>query len=176
MDEKEIPGYERYTITQEGFVTNEGRPVKIKYMNNSTPYVSLFKDGKYRNFAVAKLVATCFLGDTKKYPSDVICYRDGDNHNFHITNIYWSSRSEAYSTMFKSKTAYSENRLKNLRNKLCKKVECMIRTHEGYILDKKYDSIKDASEDKNVSSASISSALRNTNRMCAGRYWRYTEE
>lgn len=175
MNKISIEGFENYFITPEGSVFNGDRPLKVMFSSYNTPIVRLFKEGKYYMFSVAKLVALAFLGKPEN-PSDVVGYRDGNNHNFHKDNIFWTSRSEAYSKFYREKNRYSEARLEKLRKKICKPVVSCKRTPHGLVQVKAYDSIADAARDMNVGSASIMRCLKNQNNSCMGLAWRYVSK
>jgi hypothetical protein len=172
MNKKEIEGFDNYSITPEGLVLNGDRPLKVMFGNHNTPIVRLFKDGEYFTFGVAKLVALTYLGKPEN-PSDVVGFLDGNNHNYHVDNLYWTSRSEAYSKFYREKNRYSEARLEKLRKKLCKPVMSCKRTLQGLVQLKVYESISDAARDKGVAPASILRCLKDEKASCMGLAWRY---
>ena len=104
---KDIPGYEGiYQASNYGEIrTVEGKTTCNKYHgkrvwksrvlkgrgDNKTTgkRVSLWKDGKSKDFLVARLVATAFLG----YPPDgfTVNHKDGNRLNNRIENLEWLS-------------------------------------------------------------------------------------
>lgn len=175
MHKKEIDGFENYFVTPEGLILNGDRPLKIMMGNHNTPIVRLFKNGEYFTFSVAKLVALTYLGKPEN-PSDVVGYMDGNNHNYHLNNLYWTTRSEAYSKFYREKNRYSEARLEKLRKKICKPVMSCRRTPTGLVQLKTYKSITEAAKDKGVAPASILRCLKNENASCMGLAWRYIDK
>lgn len=175
MNGKSIPGYLAYKITPEGIITKNDRPIKISTYNHETPTVRLRQDGISKTFLVAKLVALTFLEDTRKSDSDVVAYRDGNNHNFSLSNVYWTTRADAYSKLYDKESRYSEIRVQKLRDKICKPVVAMKSLNGVLSPIKEFKSIKDASTFAGVSSGSIIRCLKNPGSMSAGYYWRYLE-
>lgn len=178
MNTKMIPGFEDYTITKEGqvFHNNGRKRLKTQLSVKDIPFVSLRKNNKYHVFSIAKLVAMTYIGTEGRKSSDVVCYKDGNNHNFHVDNLYWSSRSEAYKQLYNRSNAASKKRLYKLRKKICKQVVSMHKTETGFVEVKKYDSIANAANDVGVSSASLIRCLKNQRYMSAGYYWKYVNE
>jgi len=173
MNRKEIKGFPDYTITEEGWVLHHNKPMKIQVNKNNTPFIRLRKYGEYHTFTIAKLVALTYLTDTRKTPSDVVCYKDGNNHNFNRSNLYWSSRSEAYSKLYEKGNRYSENRLINLRKTLCKPVVALNKEKDGFSIVKQYTSITEAANAVGVAPASLTRCLKNKRYMSAGFHWAY---
>lgn len=172
MNKKLIPGFDDYYATPEGIITHENKIMTIQMTKKGMPFTALRKNGQYRIYSIAKLVAMTFLSETHKTPSDVVCYKDGNNHNFHVDNLYWSSRSEAYSKMYSKDSRYSQDRLYKLKKALCKPVLAITKDEDGNeTVAKKYESISEASKDVGVSPASISRCLKSPTFMSAGFYW-----
>lgn len=176
MNMKPIPGYEEYMITPDGLVTKNGKPLKITITMQGTPMIRLRKDGLVTSYLVAKLVALTYLEDTRTSVSDVVAYKDGNNHNYHKDNLYWATRSDAYTTLYSKNNRYSELRLERLKNKICKPVMAMKKENDKLCLYKTFRSIKEGADFANVSSASVLRCLKNQNHMCAGYYWKYIDK
>lgn len=175
MNKKQIEGFDGYFVTPEGLVLHYDKPLKIQYSKVNVPFVRLRKEGKYYTFTIAKLVALTFIGKPTN-SSDIVCYIDGNNHNFNKVNLYWASRSEAYSKMYDKNNRYSEYRLSKLRKKICKPVISMRKEDIGFIEVKSYSSIADAARDIGVASASLMRCLKNQKYMCMGLYWKYANK
>lgn len=176
MNAKNIPGYTTYKITEEGFVTKNDKPIKISTYNHGTPTVRLREDGITKTFLVAKLVALTFLEDVRTAESDVVSYKDGNNHNFHLNNLFWTSRGKAYSKLYDKESRYSEKRVQKLRDSICKPVASKKEANGELITIKEFASIKEAANFVGVSSGSIIRCLKEPRSMCAGYYWRYLEK
>jgi hypothetical protein len=107
---KDIPGYEGLyqasslgrIKTVEGKVTSnrryskrvwKSRIMKGRGDNYSTGRrVSLWKDGKVKDFLVARLVAITFLGEPLQ--GYTVNHKDGDRMNNQIDNLEWLSRGD----------------------------------------------------------------------------------
>lgn len=96
----EIPGYPNYKLDENGCPWSNKRNgiyIKMAYKLYPTrgryPEVSLISsDGKRKTWRIHCLVAKLFLGNR---PIDCdISHIDGNNSNFHPSNLRWSSRSE----------------------------------------------------------------------------------
>ena len=175
MNKKEIEGFEGYYITPEGQISRNNKVLKVQLNKKNIPFVALRKDSKYYIFTVAKLVALTFLDNETRTPSDVVAYRDGNNHNFDVSNLFWSSRSEAYSKLYNKTSRYSQLRLYNLRKKLCKPVVSMKMVDNSFTEIRHYSSIIEAATDVGVASASLMRCLKNQRNMSAGYYWKYLD-
>lgn len=165
-----IPGSDGYYINELGQVTYNDLPVTVLFSDKNVPYVRIKFNGTYTSKSIANLVLSTFAPNGKKASSDIPAYKDGNNHNFTLDNLYWAPRSVAYKALYKDKTVYSEARLNNLRRRVCKSIA----SHDdnGNIV-KVYSSIVDAANDVGVSTASISRCLRDMNGKCMGYTWTY---
>jgi len=177
LEFRSIPGFDGYTVNQVGQVLHDDKVVRNIVghggLNRTKNSIRIMKnDGKPTNLPIAKLVALAFLG-VPNSPSDVVKYKDGNSSNFALDNIEWASRSDLYRELYNSKNRYCENRLYMLRKKVCTPIESYQIVNNEIIMAKQYNSIKEAADDLNVSTASISRCLKNPNGMSCGLYWRY---
>lgn len=176
MNNKNIPGFDGYSITPDGIVYHGAKRIKTYIVKSGTPIVRLKKDSKYETMSVGKLIAITFL-PAKKSDTDMIAYRDGNNTNYSLDNIYWTTRHEAFSNYYRGKTRYSEHRINKLRKAVCRKVEAQIAdVNNGLIMTTKYNSIREAADAVGVTPASLVRCLKNANAKCAGYYWKYSNE
>lgn len=83
-----LPGLEKYVITDNGIVTLAGKPIN-QYLNHKGYYRVLI-DGK--NYLVHRLVALTFLPTIKD--KDIIYHIDGNKTNNHVSNLRWCTREE----------------------------------------------------------------------------------
>lgn len=88
---KIIDGYENYTISDEGYVTNEltGKILKGKFAGRGYRVVNLFKDGKFKNHYIHRLVAIAFLPNPDNLPE--VNHKDEDKTNNKVENLEWCS-------------------------------------------------------------------------------------
>lgn len=175
MDIVPIPGFEEYDITKEGLVTREGVPVKIHIHNGRAPYVRIRGEQGYRNISIAKLVLYAFVGQPK-YPSDIPLYKDGNNHNYHIMNLEWSSRSNAYAKLYKRNNRYYENRVKGVIEALGKPVAAYHKKNNKLVKHSEYPTVSEAARVMSVAPASISRCLKDEKYTCKGYVWKEIEK
>ena len=100
-----IPGFEQYTVTQNGEVFNgnrllkhwevPGRAARVKLRNN---------EGKIIRMAVAKLIALAFIANPHNYSRFI--FKDRDKNNCTVDNIMWVSAGEC--TRFTQHTIESD--------------------------------------------------------------------
>lgn len=95
---KMIKGYSHYSVTSEGKVIslNAGKYMNLwesKRRNGDTDLrVSLYKNGKKKNFRVHRLVAKAFLPNPHRYPE--VDHKNGNTHDNRIQNLEWVTRTE----------------------------------------------------------------------------------
>lgn len=165
-----IPGSDDYYINELGQVTHKNLPVTILFSDKNIPYVRIKYKGAYTSKSIANLVLTTFAPESKKASSDIPAYKDGNNHNFALENLYWAPRSIAYKTLYKNGSTYSQLRLYNLRRSVCRPIKAI---DENGSVVKTYDSIIEAARDMEVSTASISRCLKNPKAKSMGYTWSY---
>lgn len=110
---RDIPGYEGlYQISNYGRVKSlpkirgralVGERILKWHILNEYPYVILCSNGKVKNIAIHRLVATAFIENPDNKP--IINHIDGNKLNWDISNLEWSTYSEntihAYKTGLK---------------------------------------------------------------------------
>jgi hypothetical protein len=89
----EVEGFENYLIYQDGRVYSKKRKKFMKNNPNTYGYlhVSLWKDGKEKNFLVHKLIALHYIPNPHNYPE--IDHIDRNRQNNSIDNLRWCDRS-----------------------------------------------------------------------------------
>ena len=84
----EINGYENYTITRDGKVFNNTTKKELKHFyqpKDGIPFVSLGKNGKWKNFSVGRLVYKHYVGPLEEY--EIIGRIDKDKTNNNPENL-----------------------------------------------------------------------------------------
>lgn len=152
-----IDGYEDYYIDECGNVYSRK---SHKYINQQKRkdgyyYVGLCKDGKRKNFAVHRLVASCFIKNPLNLP--VVNHKDENRENNDIGNLEWCTE--------KYNTNYGSAREKHAQ-KIRKPVVC-IETGEVFL------SQKEAGEIKGICYRHICDCCKGKNQTCGGYHWRY---
>ena len=91
---KDIDGYPNYQVTSWGRVFNKETRIPIAQDETPKGYlrVTLWRDGKKRNFKVHRLVAEAFISNPFNKPQ--VNHIDGNPANNSITNLEWVTNSE----------------------------------------------------------------------------------
>ena len=156
---RQVLGYERYFVSDEGDVFSfykNGRVRKLNPRKNSKGYlyVNLSKDGYYKSKSVHKLVAESFLEE--KCAKDVVNHKDGNKLNNKLLNLEFVSMSE------NSKHAFENNLASNRKgedcnlSKLTEKQVNEIRSLKGKFTH------KEISEKFNISRSTIRQIMNRT--------------
>ena len=100
---KAIDGYEGlYEVSTFGQVRNAKGQILKPYLKHEkyTSYkkVALWKDGKYKQFSIHRLVAQAFIPNENNLP--IINHKDEDGTNNIVSNLEWCDRS--YNAMYKN--------------------------------------------------------------------------
>lgn len=93
---KAIDGYEGlYEVSTFGQVRNAKGQILKPYLKHEkyTSYkkVALWKDGKYKQFSIHRLVAQAFIPNENNLP--IINHKDEDGTNNLVSNLEWCDRS-----------------------------------------------------------------------------------
>ena len=91
---KAIAGFECYTISRDGQVTNTrtGRVLKFDITNMGYRRVTLSMAGKFKRIAIHRLVALHYLPNPEG--TRQVNHKDGDKLNNHVENLEWVTCSE----------------------------------------------------------------------------------
>lgn len=165
---KDINGYENYQVSSYGRIRSknrilsqkghkniynrklDGRILKQRKQNGGYCVVWLSKDGKTKAVTVHRLVACAFLGE-----KDLdVNHKDGNKENNNIENLEWVTRSRNITHAYRV--------LKRKKNS--KKIMCV---ETGEI----FNSIKEASQTKNINHVSIGHVLAGRNKTAGGYTW-----
>jgi len=123
--EKEIKGFEKYTVTDRGRVISKGVELKKyrDYSPNGTHYECVYlysgTPSKRRYRSVHRLVAEAFIPNPENKPQ--VNHIDGDKTNNSLDNLEWATQEE---NMQHAISLGLINRESNHNNRLSKGVMC----------------------------------------------------
>jgi hypothetical protein len=104
MKTKTIKGFEDYTITCDGIITNKNTKHVLKHVKNFHGYlqVGLYKDGKQKIKKVHILLAQHFLDNTRNYP--VVRHLNDVKTDNRLENLSWGTHKDNTADMFRNGT------------------------------------------------------------------------
>lgn len=151
--EKEIFGYENYTVDENGRIFNKKRKRYLNtYLNAyGYPAVDLWKNGKKKYFLVHRLVAEAFIPNPNNYKE--INHKDENPANPNVDNLEWCTRK------------YNNN-YGNRLSKISSKVKCV---ETGNI----FCSIREAERQTGIKSAAICMVCNGKRKTAGGFSWRF---
>lgn len=97
---KAINGYEMYEISTTGKVYSHRSNKLLKHQKSAYPFVRLYKDGKYKNFQIHRLVAMAFIENPSNY--EIVNHKDENKYNCNVSNLEWCTRH--YNSHYKDNT------------------------------------------------------------------------
>lgn len=99
---KDIPGYEGlYSVTEDGRVwshVGRGRYLKPGGDGNGYLFVSLYKDNKYKNYKVHRLVAQAYLPNPDNL--EQVHHKNGIRTDNSVANLQWVSSNKNLAYMY----------------------------------------------------------------------------
>jgi hypothetical protein len=154
---KKINGYDDYSIDEYGNVYSykSRRYVSQQKHKDGYFYVGLCKDGKRKQFAVHRLVATHFIENESGLPQ--VNHKDENKENNEVVNLEWCD--ERYNTNYGS-----------ARQRHAEKVGIAVVCIET---GKVFLSQIEAGKTIDVSHRHISDCCKNKRNTCGGYHWRY---
>lgn len=93
IEYKPIGGFEDYLIYNDGrvFTLKRNKFLKLS-LNNGYHRITLYKNGKYHQVSVHRLVAKYFISNPQNKP--FINHKDGNRSNNSLDNLEWCTSSE----------------------------------------------------------------------------------
>lgn len=159
---KPIPEYEEHYL-----ISNFGRIKSIKFSKEkiltgkvTNDYIELDlrkPNHLVKTVRVHKIVAELFLDNPHEYP--IVNHKDGDKHNNHVNNLEWCD--------------YSHNNSEAYRLGLNKTKPILQKDLDGNII-KRWNSIKEASDELNIGGSNISKCAKGNAKTCGGYKWDYS--
>lgn len=91
-----LRGYEDYSITKEGRLYSHKSSMFMQESDNQAGYMKFtlcvnFKDKKYKNMYVHRLVAQYFIPNEEGHK--YVGHKDHNRSNNHVDNLYWTTAS-----------------------------------------------------------------------------------
>tara|TARA_R110000737_G_scaffold342732_1_gene367836 strand:+ start:96 stop:572 length:477 start_codon:yes stop_codon:yes gene_type:complete len=104
-----VPGYENYTITEEGVITNtiSGKVLKESIEAVGYRVVTFYKDKKRKTFKVHRLLALLFIPNSDPLNKVFIDHKNHIRNDNRLCNLQWVTREEnaKNASMYKSNTS-----------------------------------------------------------------------
>lgn len=181
---RDIRGYEGlYQVSNHGNIrklrfinniTNKEKifPITPQVINSGYEKVVLYKNGKYKNRTVHRIVAETFL--EKDSEKKFVNHKDGDKRNNCVENLEWCTKSENMKHAFKTGLAKAHSKGKyGANNAKAIPVE-MLDKNTGEIL-MTFGSLIDAAKYIGIDkSCHICSCCKGKLKSAYGYSWRYT--
>lgn len=127
---KLIKGFDgMYDISEFGKIKSRfkgGRILKNYLSHNGYEFVRLYKNFKYKNYRVNRLVAEYFIPNPENKPQ--VNHKDGNKSNNHVSNLEWCTASENIRHALK-------NGLSKLVKPKRKLINCQVLMIRDYIKD-----------------------------------------
>lgn len=153
---REVPGYERY------FVTEDGRLFKELKMHTRKKYtnVRLWDSDNQKSYftGIHRLVAMCYIDNPDNKP--FVNHQDGDPSNNHVSNLEWCTNSENVQHAYDIGLGY----------KIVKPVRQV--SLNGEVIAR-YKSISEASRQTGVNLSHICQCCRGNRKTNGGYRWEY---
>jgi len=161
---KVIDGWERYEVSNTGFVRNSEtrKLLRMRYDKNGYQIITFSIDGKRTTRKVHRLVAEAFIPNTGNKPQ--VNHKDGNHQNNHVDNLEWCTSSENHLHAYKMLGRKAHRSEKAGREK--KKVLC-VDTGETY------ESAMEAAKAIGGKQGPLSTVCRNERKTYKGKRWRY---
>jgi hypothetical protein len=155
---KEIVDYPNYIITKDGEIYSISHKKYISSRDNAGyQYVTLYNNtGIQKDFSIHYLVAKNFIENPDNCP--MVNHKNHNRNDNRVENLEW--------------VTYSENMIHFGK----KNGKSVIKLDIDNNILKIYNTIKDASEENNISSSNISNTCKDRQKTAGGFKWKYNEK
>ena len=166
-----IKGYEElYEVSNYGKVrTTKGRMLKQHINQFGYCKICLSKNGKQKEYAVHRLVATAFIPNVRGV--EFVNHIDECKANNHVDNLEWvTARENNYHGTARERISETlKEHFRHNRHPRAKEVRC-VETNQIY------SSVRSAGRLANVDSIGISKCARGKQKTAGGFHWQYVNE
>ena len=156
---KDVKDYEgEYAITRDGRVWSYKSNKFLKpELVRGYYYVSLYKEGKGKNFRIHRLVAEAFIPNPDNKPQ--VNHLDENKLNNSVSNLEWATAKE---------NSNYGTRNERAAKKLSKPVYCEE-------LDRVFDGARQAARELGLHNSNIISCCKGKYKTSGGYHWKYAE-
>ena len=92
MTWKRIPDF-NYEINEFGAVRKlSTKRLIIPYIKKGYWIFRMSKDGRRKMYSVHRMVAMMFIPNLNPYAKKLVCHRDDNVNNNHVSNLYWGDK------------------------------------------------------------------------------------
>lgn len=171
--DKKIDGFEDYTVSEDGVITNT-RTGHIKkptsnHCGKGYLYVDLYESGRRGRFFVHRLVTNAFISNPQNKP--YINHIDGNPHNNLVKNLEWCTPLENVEHASKIICTMKQYSLANTKRKKAVK---QLDYGSGRLINV-FPSIREASRATNIPSSNIVCVLKGRQSRTKNYSWCYVE-
>ena len=155
--QKEILGYENYTVDENGRIFNKkkNRYIRTFYNKYGYPAIYLSSNGKRKYFLIHRLVAMAFIPNPNNY--EEINHKDENPNNPNVNNLEWCTRK--YNNNYGKRTD-------KCIEKIGKKVICV---DNGDV----FRSIREAERHTGIKAAAICMVCNEKRKTAGGLKWKF---
>lgn len=152
-----IDGYPNYQVSNRGRVINvkSGKVLKPGVYNTGYEYVNLYKNGKYKNYNIHRLVANAYIPNPDNLPQ--VNHIDENKCNNNVENLEWCTASQ--------NTRHSAHKRSCRINQL---------TLDGEFI-KQWDSARDVERELGFNNGSIIKSCKGKLEKAYGYKWGYAD-
>lgn len=168
MKTKEIQGFEKYLITENGTVINSQTNKVLKPCNNGNGYLYVSLGRKNHRY-IHRLVAEAFIPNPDNLPQ--IDHIDTDKTNNNVSNLRWVTRKQNINNPIT--LARIQNTPSGSSSKLAKQVIGCSVTNNSII---KFGSIAEAATYVGCKSSSISNCIAKRTKSVKGYRWEFNND